>query len=79
MGGGIALGVSIDIRLFSGGGWLGTGGGTALGGAAVGIGGGRVGGASDLGDSIVLSSTLESLACVLSASLCGAEEAISVS
>lgn len=61
------------------GGWLGTGGGTALGGAPVGIGGGKLGGASETGDFNEFSSKLESRAWAFRASLCGTEDAISVS
>lgn len=57
-GGGGARGLSIDT-LELGGGWLGSGGGPALGAAAEGSGGGKDGGASERG---VLSSKLDSRA-----------------
>lgn len=88
-GGGAARGASTDFRVsdrrvsgrLSGGGWLGTGGGggTALGAAAEGIGGGRDGGAS-FGDATeIVSSMLDSRPWAFRASLCGTEEAMSVS
>lgn len=64
-GGGGARGLSMDILAF-GGGWLGIGGGPALGAAVAGSGGGKDGGASERG---VLSSKLDSRAWVLRASL----------
>lgn len=59
-GGGAARGTSTDRLLFSGGGWLGSGGGAALGAEAVGIGGGELGG--PVGDCKLFSSMLDSRA-----------------
>lgn len=79
-GGGATRGTSTDRREASGEALLGgTGGGAARGAIAVGTGGGPLGGASVVGDTKPTSSTLESRACAFKASLCGTEEAMSVS